>query len=203
MLRRILRIRDGGQVEAVTLIVGLGNPGTEHAANRHNVGFQVLDRFASRHGLSFDRMEFQGLQSRGTVESAPVILVKPLSFMNRSGQVVKPMVSAYRVEPQRLLVIYDDLDLPLGRIRIRSRGGSGGHRGMESIISSLGTDSFPRVRIGIGRPSALPPERYVLRDFSLDERITMEMAYDKAASAVDCFLREGITAAMNQYNLEA
>ena len=200
MLRRILRIRDEREAEAIRLIVGLGNPGAEHSENRHNAGFQVLDRFAHRHKLSFDRMEFQGLLARGSVGGEPVILVKPLSFMNKSGKVVKPMMSRYKAGTQYLLVIYDDLDLPLGKIRIRPQGGSGGHRGMESIIASIGTEDFPRVRIGIGRPDGPPPEEYVLRDFSLDERITMETAYENAISAVECFIREDIEATMNRYN---
>jgi len=200
MLRRIFGRQRRERDQQVSLIVGLGNPGPEYVSNRHNVGFQVLDRFAERHRLHFDRIEFQGLLARGSLESQAVVLVKPMSFMNRSGQVVKPMISRYRVELERLLVIYDDLDLPLGKIRVRAQGGSGGHRGMKSIIQSLGTGDFPRLRIGIGRPSGLAPEDYVLRDFSLDESITMELAYEAAVSAVECFVREGIAAAMNQYN---
>lgn len=200
MLRRILRIREEREPEAVGLIVGLGNPGVEHSGNRHNVGFHVLDRLAQRHGLAFDRMEFQGLLARGTVVGEPVILVKPLSFMNRSGRVVRPLMSRHAISTQRLLVIYDDLDLALGKIRVRSHGGSGGHRGMESIIASTGTEDFPRVRVGIGRPDGPAPEEYVLRDFSVEESITMEAAYEKAICAVQCFVREGIEAAMNRYN---
>lgn len=200
MLRRILRIREQRETKAVRLIVGLGNPGVEHAANRHNVGFHVLDRLARRHDLAFDRMEYQGLVARGTVAGEPVILVKPLSFMNKSGKVVKPMMSRYGVSTQRLVVIHDDLDLPLGKIRIRPHGGSGGHRGMESIMVSIATEDFPRVRVGIGRPDGSAPEEYVLRDFSVEESITMETAYDKTICAVECFVREGIEAAMNRYN---
>jgi PTH1 family peptidyl-tRNA hydrolase len=200
MLRRILHIRGKSETEAISLIVGLGNPGMEHSRNRHNVGFQVLDRLARRHDLVFERMEFQGLVARGTLAGEAVILVKPLSFMNRSGRVVKPIMSRYGIGTQRLLVIYDDLDLPLGKIRIRPHGGSGGHRGLESIVASIGTDGFPRVRVGIGRPDGPSPEEYVLRDFSVEESITMEEAYEKAILAVERYIDGGIDAAMNLYN---
>jgi PTH1 family peptidyl-tRNA hydrolase len=200
MLRRLLRIGQRGQAGPVQLIVGLGNPGKEHAGNRHNVGFQVLDRFASKHGLSFDRMEFQGLLAEGPLYGRALLLLKPLSFMNRSGKVVKPVISKCRVELEDLLVVYDDLDLPLGRIRVRSQGGSGGHRGMDSLISALGTQAFSRLRIGIGRPDGSTPEEYVLRDFTVDERIAMEYAYEEAVAAVECFIRRGIDVTMERYN---
>lgn len=200
MLSRIFGRRDQKTSGAVTLVAGLGNPGPEHAANRHNVGFQVVETFAEHHGMRFDRMEFQGLLARGDANGKVVILVKPMSFMNRSGKVVKPIMSMFGVQIEHLLVVYDDLDLPLGKVRVRSQGGSGGHRGMESIIAALGTGDFARLRIGIGRSNSLPPEEYVLRDFSIDESIEMEAAYETAVSAVECFIRHGITATMNQYN---
>ncbi len=182
------------------LVVGLGNPGRAHATNRHNVGFQVLDSLAKRHDLSFDRIESQASMACGELAGLKVILLKPLTYMNQSGMAVKPAVSQYTTRLEDLLVICDDLDLPLGNIRLRDRGGAGGHKGMRSIISSLGTQSLPRLRIGIGRPEGAPAERYVLQDFSPDECITMEKAFDKAADAVECFLTEGIAAAMNTYN---
>lgn len=200
MLRRIFRKRESRIVKGARLIVGLGNPGAEHSSNRHNVGFSVLDRLAERYKLRFDRLEFQGRLACGTVEGKPVILLKPLSYMNRSGSVVKAVFSRYKVGPEDLLIIHDDLDLPLGKIRIRAAGRSGGHRGMESVIASLSTDIIARIRIGIGRPQGDPPEEYVLQDFSLEESITMEGAYERAVAAVECFLREGIEATMNNYN---
>jgi PTH1 family peptidyl-tRNA hydrolase len=200
MLRRILRRHDDRIVEGTRLIVGLGNPGSEHRKNRHNVGFHVLERLASQYRLGFDRVEFKGLLARGEVEGEPVILLKPLSYMNKSGVVVRPVTSRYKIRLGDLLVIYDDLDLPMGKIRIRAGGGSGGHRGMESVISSIGSDGMARLRIGIGRPSGEPPEEYVLHDFSLDESITMETAYDRAMACVLCFIREGIDVCMNEYN---
>jgi len=200
MLRRILRKHDDRIVEGTRLIVGLGNPGSEHSKNRHNVGFQVLERMASQYRLSLDRLEFKGLLARGEIEGEPVILLKPLSYMNQSGGVVKPVTSRYKIRLGDLLLIYDDLDLPLGKIRIRASGGSAGHRGMESVISSLGSDGMARLRIGIGRPSGDPPEEYVLQDFSPEESITMETAYEKAVAYVLCFIREGIDVCMNEYN---
>ncbi|HUW96210.1 MAG TPA: aminoacyl-tRNA hydrolase [Anaerolineae bacterium] len=200
MLRRILRRHDDRIMEGTRLIVGLGNPGSEHSKNRHNVGFQVLERLASQYRLGFDRVEFKGLLARGVVEGEPVILLKPLSYMNKSGGVVKPVTSRYKIGLSDLFLIYDDLDLPLGKIRIRASGGSSGHRGMESVISSLGSDGMARLRIGIGRPSGEPPEEYVLQDFSPEESITMETAYEKAVAYVLCFIREGIDVCMNEYN---
>jgi PTH1 family peptidyl-tRNA hydrolase len=200
MLRSIFRRGEKRTIEGTKLIVGLGNPGAEHSRNRHNVGFLVLDRLAGQYSLRFDRLEYQGRLAHGTVEGRPVILLKPLSYMNRSGSVVKPVLSRYKVSLGDLLIIHDDLDLPLGSIRIRAAGRSGGHRGMESVIASLGTDIIARVRLGIGRPHGDPAEEYVLQDFSLDESITMEAAYEQAVAAVECFVQEGIDATMNEYN---
>jgi PTH1 family peptidyl-tRNA hydrolase len=200
MWRRIFRKRESRIGKGARLVVGLGNPGPAHSRNRHNVGFSVLDRLAERYKLHFDRLEFQGRLAIGTLEGSPFILLKPLSYMNRSGRVVKPVLSRYKVDLPDLLIIHDDLDLPLGKIRIRAAGGSGGHRGMESVIASLRTDIIARIRIGIGRPQGDPPEEYVLQDFSLEESITMEGTYEQALAAVECFLREGIDATMNNYN---
>ena len=200
MLPTIFRRAETRIVRGTKLIVGLGNPGAEHSRNRHNVGFSVLDRLADRHRLRFDRLEFHGRLARGTVGGQPVILLKPLSYMNRSGSVVNSVVSRYKVSLKDLLIIHDDLDLPLGRIRIRAAGSSAGHHGVASVIASLGTDVIARVRIGIGRPHGDTPEEYVLQDFSLEESITMEATYEQALAAVECFVGEGIDAAMNSYN---
>ena len=182
------------------LIAGLGNPGERHADNRHNVGFQLLDRIADRHRLSFTRMESQALLAHGELAGQRVILLKPLTYMNQSGKAVKPAVRRYDISLAHVLVVYDDLDLPLGDIRLRERGGAAGHKGMESVIASLGTQEIARLRIGIGRPNGEAPEEYVLKDFSLRESIIMEEAYDRAFAALDCVLREGIVEAMNRYN---
>jgi len=200
MLRRILRRHDRGIVEGTRLIVGLGNPGSERTGDRHNAGFQVLDRLADQHKLPLDRLEFKGLLARGTIGGEPVILLKPLSYMNLSGSVVKPVLNRYQIELEHVLIVHDDLDLPLGMIRIRASGGSGGHRGMESIITSLGTESIARLRIGIGRSDGEPPEEYVLENFSPEQSFTMEAAYEKAVAATVCFVEAGVDVAMNDYN---
>lgn len=200
MLQRLWPTRDRRDADVEKLIVGLGNPGEQHVQNRHNVGFQLVLRLAARHDLPFNRIESQSLMARGEVANQPTILLKPLTYMNESGKAVKPVVSRYKIRLQNVLMVYDDLDLPLGKLRLRAQGGAGGHKGMHSVIASLGSENIARLRIGIGRPTDFPPEQYVLRDFSLEESITMEQAYERAMDAAECFLREGITAAMNQYN---
>jgi len=200
MIGRFLRRFPDRPPSQRKLIVGLGNPGKEHAENRHNVGFQVADKLSARYKLDFDKIEFQGLLSTGEIEGVGVLLLKPLTYMNQSGRAVRPVQRKYMISAQDMLVIYDDLDLPLGKIRIRERGGSGGHQGMESIIASLETRNIAWIRIGIGRPDGESPEQYVLHDFSLDERITVGAAYEKAVDAVVSFVRDGIEPTMNRFN---
>ncbi len=183
------------------LIVGLGNPGPEYARHRHNVGFQCLDRLAEARGLSFDHLQHKARVAGGTIATADVILAKPLNFMNLSGPPVRSLVRHYRVPLSRLLVIYDDLDIPLGTIRLRPRGGSGGHLGVTSIIESLGSRDFPRLRVGIGRPPpGVDPTDHVLSDFTPDERPVIEEVYERVMAAVTCLLAEGIEVAMSRYN---
>jgi len=185
----------------VSLIVGLGNPGREYAATRHNVGFQIVTRLAERHGLSFSRMQNQALISTGRIGDVRVVLAKPQTWMNESGKAVAPLVRFYKVELVHLLVVYDDLDIPLGMIRLRSGGGSGGHRGMRSVIERLGTQDFPRLRVGIGRPPGrMDPVDYVLQPFSRDEELLMDGTRARAVEAIECFLAEGILCAMNRFN---
>jgi PTH1 family peptidyl-tRNA hydrolase len=183
------------------LIVGLGNPGRKYAGNRHNVGFQCLDRLAEAWGLSFSKRKHKALLAQGEIVGLKTILAKPQTFMNLSGEAVERLARFYELPPEGLLVIYDDLDLPLGKIRLRPEGGSGGHKGMKSIIEHLGTGGFPRLRVGIGRPAHGDPEDYVLSDFAPDEWMAIEEAYERAVSAVELWLAEGIVAAMNRYNL--
>ena len=181
------------------LIVGLGNPGSQYAETRHNVGFQCVGRLAEAYGWTFSRQQSKALVASGLRGDLKVTLVKPLTYMNRSGQSVASLAHFYRIEPQDILVICDDLDLPLGCIRLRPGGGSAGQKGMDSIIQSLGTDAFPRLRIGIGRPYD-EAVGHVLGRFGEDDAITMSRIYDWAVDAVSVFLTEGIEAAMNQYN---
>ncbi len=183
------------------LIVGLGNPGRKYAGNRHNAGFHVVDRLAAVCGLHFDEQRNRATLARGRVEEVGVALVKPQTYMNLSGEAVGAVARFFKVPPERTLVIFDDLDLPLGTLRLREQGGAGGHHGMASVIAHLGTRDFPRVRIGIGRPAGqMPPEAYVLQDFSADEKGLMEQTYERAVDAVRVTLREGFQMAMNRYN---
>lgn len=188
------------------MIVGLGNPGAEHAANRHNVGFQAADLFAARHGLKLDKVQKRARTALGRVQlmagwSGRVLLVKPLTYMNASGEAVGPLARFYKVAPADLLVIFDDLDLPVGRIRLRPGGGSSGQKGVKSIIQSLGAEAFPRVRVGIGRPPGqMDPAAYVLQPFSADQEAEMAFVRPRVVEAIEVWLAQGITAAMNQFN---
>ena len=182
------------------LIVGLGNPGERYAATRHNVGFQALDHLAKRHHLSFRKARLQGLLAGGEIEGHQVALLKPLTYVNRSGDVVALLLRGYGLPLDRLLIIYDDLDLPLGRIRIREQGSAGGHKGMASIIDLLGPE-IPRLRVGIGRKEE-DPQEYVLSPFTAEERVIMEKGYDRIAAAIECIIREGLSKAMERFNRE-
>ncbi len=183
------------------MIVGLGNPGPEYVANRHNVGFRCVERLGAAYQISFDRRQKKALVARGVIQEQHVVLVKPQTFMNESGLAVAPLARFYRVEPARLLVVYDDLDLPPGTIRLRAEGGSGGHRGMRSIIEHLGTQKFPRLRIGIGRPPGqMDPAAYVLQDFSADEELLLDDTLRLACEAIVTWLQQGIEIAMSRYN---
>lgn len=183
------------------LIVGLGNPGSRYARNRHNLGFQVLDRLAARHDLRFDRSQKQALVAQGTIAGQRVLLAKPQTYMNASGEAVAPLARFYQIPLDRVMVIFDDLDLPLGTLRLRPGGGAGGHNGMRSIIHHLGSDAFPRLRIGIGRPPGrMAPTAYVLQDFRPEEEAEMAIVREQAADAIELWLSEGLPAAMNRYN---
>ncbi len=188
------------------LIVGLGNPGPEFAGTRHNVGWMCLERLACRVGATFDRYQFRAQLAFWEDDGRKVALVRPLTFMNRSGEAVGPLLKFYKVSLDRLMVIYDDLDLPPGRIRIRPKGSAGGHHGLESIIEKLGTSEFPRLRVGIGRPTgprAYDPEAvaaYVLSPFSAAEWPLIDAALDRAVEALIVWVRAGIEAAMNRFN---
>jgi PTH1 family peptidyl-tRNA hydrolase len=194
-----LRLRAQGE-PVEKLIIGLGNPGRKYTHHRHNVGFQCLDRLAQAHGLSFTQRRAKASLALGKIADVGVVLARPLTYMNLSGQAVRQLVSFYKLSLEDILVIYDDLDLPLGTIRLRPTGGSGGHKGMHSIIEALGSQAFPRLRVGIGRPPGNDAVNYVLSEFTADEQITLASVYEKVVAAVEFFLRESIEAAMNAYN---
>ena len=184
------------------LIVGLGNPGREYRRNRHNAGFVLLDRLVVRNNWPlFTRRQGKALVTGGNLNSVAVILAKPQTYMNASGEAVSALVRFYDLPLDRLLVCVDDIDLPLGTLRLRPEGGSAGQGGMKSIIEHLGTEVFPRLRVGIGRPpGSKAAAGYVLRDFKGEELELANLAVDKAAEAVECVVREGLVLAMNRFN---
>ncbi len=184
------------------LVVGLGNPGRRYRGTRHNVGWEVVDLLSTRWRIPFCGEEEEALVGRGEAAGGAVLLAKPLTYMNRSGEAVEGLVRRYGLRPQEVLVIYDDVDLPVGTIRVRPRGSSGGHRGMASVIEALGTEEVPRVRIGIGRPTGDAAD-YVLSRFAPEERPRIREAIERAADAVEVVLREGIQRAMERFNRKA
>lgn len=183
------------------LIVGLGNPGREYRNTRHNVGFLVLDRLAARLGETFSRLESKALVTKGNFRGQNLVLAKPQTYMNESGQSVGALMRFYKVPLQNFLVIYDDVDLPFGVLRIRPMGGTGGHKGMASIVERLGQDEFARLRVGIGRPPGkMAAATYVLRDFSPAEVEFLPPILDRAVDAVLTFCVDGLEKMMNIYN---
>jgi PTH1 family peptidyl-tRNA hydrolase len=182
------------------LIAGLGNPGREFKGNRHNIGFMVVDRLAEKYGIRLGRVQQKAITGEGRIKERPVILMKPQTFMNRSGDSVGPLANYYKVPLENVLVIYDEIDLPFGTLRLRSKGGSGGHNGMKSVIQHLGQD-FPRMRLGVGRPSGrMPPAAHVLRDFDKDEQLVLLELLDQAVETVETFLVENVDLAMTRHN---
>jgi PTH1 family peptidyl-tRNA hydrolase len=185
----------------VKLIVGLGNPGSRYARTRHNVGFNCVDVIAERQGWRFNQKRAQSLVAEGVVNGERVILAKPQTFMNNSGQAVARLLQSFRLPPESLLVAYDDIDLTTGTIRIRERGSPGTHNGMRSIVSELGNTDFPRLRIGIrGGEPYRELRTYVLDEPTGDERQILDESVERAADAALLWVAEGPTEAMNRYN---
>ncbi|MBI5651946.1 MAG: aminoacyl-tRNA hydrolase [Chloroflexi bacterium] len=182
------------------LIAGLGNPGARYARSRHNVGFLIVERFARTHHFDFARKRFNAEIAEGALGETRVMIAKPQTFMNLSGDAVGKLFAFYKIAPHDLLVVYDDLDLPLGKLRMRSRGSAGGHHGMESIIGRIGTSDFPRLRVGIGRPHPNADIDHVLGDFDRDERVLMDETFARAVDAIEVWLADGISKAMNRFN---
>lgn len=184
------------------LLVGLGNPGLKYAQTRHNVGFRVIERLAGNFGVQVNRPFFRAHVGQVLIAGEKVLLAKPQTFMNASGQAVAPLLNWYKLSPAGLLVVYDDLDLPPGVMRIRPKGGSGGHRGMASIIEHLGSKEFPRLRVGIGKPAPNQGDTvdWVLGKFGPEDREKIEAVIDRAVDALQAFVAEGINQAMNKYN---
>jgi PTH1 family peptidyl-tRNA hydrolase len=191
------------------LIVGLGNPGFLYARNRHNIGFMGVSHLAKVQKIRFDRKQGQARTGIGSIGGQRAVLARPQTFMNASGESVSALMRKLNIKPSDLIVIHDDLDLPVGKIRLRFGGSSGGHKGIDSIIARTGTRDFYRVRVGIGRPEKAegsPAEKeeavisYVLSDFSADEKRNIEKALPTVSQAIACLLSEGLEAAMNKYN---
>jgi PTH1 family peptidyl-tRNA hydrolase len=190
------------------LIVGLGNPGFLYTRNRHNIGFMCVSHLARMHKIVFDRKQGHARTGIGNIASRRVVLARPQTYMNASGESVSALMKKLNINVSNLIVIHDDLDLPVGKIRLRLGGSSGGHKGIDSIIARIGTQDFYRVRVGIGRPE-IDPELvdkesavidYVLQDFSNDEKTVIDTVIPEVSEAIVCLLDEGLTAAMNKYN---
>ena len=181
----------------IRLVAGLGNPGPEYAATRHNIGFMIVDQLAAQSGSAWEKSsKWEALSAK----CGAVLLIKPLSFMNRSGYPLLAVAQFYKIEPQQILVVIDDFTLTLGRLRLRARGGSGGHNGLDSVIAQFGTEEIPRLRIGIG---AAPPEGsvdYVLSRFLDEEKPIVRSTIDRAVEALKCVIDKGLVSAMNTFN---
>ena len=191
------------------LIVGLGNPGRAYVNSRHNVGFMCLNHFARRHSIPFDKKQGQARIGLSEVAGSKVVVARPQTYMNLSGQSVSRLVKKFNVNLDNLLIVHDDLDLPLGKVRIRQGGGSGGHKGVDSIITWLGSQDFLRLRVGIERPTTTEDSAaisetdivaYVLGDFTPGEKQAMARVIPGVSEAILCLLAEGLMAAMNKYN---
>jgi PTH1 family peptidyl-tRNA hydrolase len=186
--------------QAARLIVGLGNPGREYARTRHNVGFVCADRLAKQAGLKFTHRWSQAHVATGSLSGASIALAKPQTWMNNSGDSVHGLAKRFGLRAPDIIVIYDDVDLPTGRLRIREGGSSGGHRGVKSIIERLGADGFVRVRVGVGRPDSRDTVDYVLSTFDAAESTAIDDAVTRALGAIEAILTDGLEAAMNRYN---
>jgi PTH1 family peptidyl-tRNA hydrolase len=187
--------------ENTFLIVGLGNPGREYKDNRHNVGFMLIDRLSVRLNARLSRMQAKALVGDVNYEGNKIILAKPQTYMNLSGQSIQGLARFYKVPLENMIVAHDDLDLPFGTIRIRPGGGPGGQKGVASTIDRLGTKDFRRLRIGIGRPPGrMDPAAYVLQDFAVMDQTLLSEILDHAADAALTFILEGLDAAMNKFN---
>jgi len=183
------------------LIVGLGNPGRRYRETRHNVGWEVISRLARRARIAVDEEDGFSDVGRGAIGGTRVILARPQTYVNVSGEAVRDLRRRHRLRPQDIVVVVDDLDLPLGRLRLRASGSAGGHNGLKSIIEAIGTTEFPRLRVGIGRPpEGVDPADHVLTRFTSDEQAVVDAALDRAAEAIETAITEGIETAMNRFN---
>ena len=183
------------------LIIGLGNPEEEYSKTRHNMGFNAINKIAEQYGIKVNKSKFQGLYESAIIENQKVMLVKPQTYMNLSGECIKQFVDFYKIQKEEILVIYDDMDIEPGKIKIRKKGGAGGHNGMKSIIKMLGTEEFARIRLGIGRPEHNGDDiNYVIGSIPEEEIPKLEEGVEKAKKAVIEILKNGVDSAMNKLN---
>lgn len=190
-------------MEKLTVIAGLGNPGNKYENTRHNVGFGTIDLLSSKYGIKVNKLKHKALTGEGTIAGERVLLVKPQTFMNLSGESIRDVAEWYKLPMDNIIIIYDDVDLPVGTVRIRPKGSSGTHNGMKSVIYQLQSDEFPRIRIGIGKaPEGWDLADYVLGRFSPEETGAIRESIERAADAAAKIVSSGIAAAMNQYNGE-
>lgn len=184
------------------LIAALGNPGRRYQNTRHNIGFLTLETLGRRHGIAVEKKKFEGRYGLGTIGENPVLLLTPLTYMNRSGTAVAAFLHYFRIPLNHLIVLHDDMDLPWNTLRISEKRGAAGHKGVLSVIQEIKTTEFIRVRIGIGRPpTGVPPEAYVLEKFSPAEKADLPFLTERASEAVEAILSQGITPAMNRFNV--
>ncbi|MCM1308103.1 MAG: aminoacyl-tRNA hydrolase [Butyrivibrio sp.] len=183
------------------IIAGLGNPESKYAKTRHNIGFRILDELARRHSIDISERKHKGLLGKGVIGGERVILIKPQTYMNLSGECVRAAADYYKTEPERIIVLFDDISLEVGKLRVRKKGSAGGHNGIKSIIAQLGTEGFPRLKFGVGgKPAHMDLADYVLGRFGADDEAAVEDGIERACGAVECMIGEGCDAAMNKYN---
>lgn len=181
------------------LIVGLGNPGKEYENTRHNIGFEVIDYIANKYNIELNRVKFKGIYGEGFIQNKKVILLKPTTYMNLSGESIREVINFYKLTEEDLIVLYDDISLEVGRLRIREKGSAGGHNGIKSIIANLSTDVFPRIKIGVGQPKG-DLVAHVLGKFSKEEQEVLKESMEASALAVEIIIKEDAKEAMNKLN---
>jgi len=185
------------------IIAGLGNPGKEYAKTRHNAGFAVIDMLAEQYNIDIDTAKHKGLIGKGIIEGHRVILVKPMTYMNNSGECIRAVLDYYKLNIENLIVIFDDISLPPGKLRLRAKGSAGGHNGIKSIIAQLGSDNFKRIKFGVGdKPPKWDLVDWVLGTFPKEQSQMLREGRERACAAVACIIREGIESGMNQFNGE-
>ena len=183
----------------IWLIAGLGNPEAKYDGTRHNTGFAALDALADKWNISVGKTKFQGLWGQGEVDGHKVVLLKPLTYMNLSGDSIAPLAGFFKIPADHVIVISDDISLPLGKLRVRGSGSAGGHNGLKNIIAHLGTDAFPRVKVGVGAPEHDIVD-WVIGPFTASERKVIDGVLDRALGAAECIITDGVSAAQNRYN---